>query len=409
MDANQEPFMNKQTVRDIDLKNKRVLVRVDYNVPIKDGVVGDTLRIKSSFETINYLLEAGCSIVLMSHLGRPEGKVEPKYSLAPVAFKASELLGKPIKFVSDCVGEAVKAAVDTLESGEILMLENTRFHPEEEANDSDFAKQLSAWGEIFVDDAFAVVHRDQASVTGVAAYLPSVAGLLVEKEVNYIKGALDHPNRPLVAVIGGAKVSSKITVLENLIPKVDVLMIGGAMANTFYLAADMPIGKSLAEADFVEEAKRIVSLAKAENCELILPGEVLVSMSIDAPKDVRLIKVAEITSEQIIVDAAPAFGPEIIPAVHEFLDFDNICTVLWNGPIGVTEVPEFTVGSRAMADAILALPGVISVIGGGDTAAFIDAEGLHDKFTWVSTGGGASLELMSGKILPGIAVLRDKA
>ena len=400
--------MNKQTVRDIDVKGKRVLVRVDYNVPIKNGVVGDTLRIQSSFETINYLLEQGCSIVLMSHLGRPDGKVNPQFSLAPVAAKAAELLGKPIKFVNDCTGDEVTAAVEALQSGEILMLENTRFHAEEEANDSAFAKALSAYGEVYVDDAFAVIHRDQASVTGVTAYLPAVAGFLVEKEVNYIKGALDHPNRPLVAVIGGAKVSTKIELLESLIPKVDVLMIGGAMANTFYLAGGQPIGKSLVEPDFVEEAKRLVELAKSSDCELLLPGDVLVSKSIEQPEKVRTIKVAQVESDDIIVDAAPGFGAEITPAVHEFLDFDNKCTVIWNGPVGVTEVPEFAAGSKAMAEAILALPGVISIIGGGDTAAFVDEAGLHDKFTWVSTGGGASLELMSGKTLPGIAALHDK-
>ncbi|MBW4061087.1 phosphoglycerate kinase [Candidatus Saccharibacteria bacterium] len=400
--------MNKQTVRDIDVKGKRALVRVDYNVPIKNGEVGDTLRIQGSFETINYLLEQGSSLVLMSHLGEPKGKVDPALSLEPVAAKAAELLGKPIAFYHDCIGDEVDEAVKALQPGQIMMLENVRFHPEELDNDHAFAEKLASYGDIYVNDSFAVDHRDQVSVSGIAAIIPGVAGFLVEKEVNYIKGALDHPNRPLVAVIGGAKVSSKIEVLENLIPKVDVLMIGGAMANTFYLAADLPVGKSLVEPDFVAEAKRLVTLAKTENCELILPGDVVVSNDIDAPKDVRTIKVAEIKPDQIIVDAAPAFGPEITPAVHEFLDFDNKCTVIWNGPIGVTEVPEFALGSRALADAIIALPGVISIIGGGDTAAFIDDAGLHDKFTWVSTGGGASLELMSGKTLPGIAALLDK-
>ena len=400
--------MNKQTVRDINLKGKRVLVRVDYNVPIKSGVVGDTLRIAGSFDTIHYLLDQGCSLVLMSHLGRPDGKVDPQYSLGPVATKTAEMLAHPIKFVPDCVGDEVKAAVQAMKPGDIIMLENTRFHPEEEANDPGFAKQLSEYGEVYVDDAFAAIHRAHASTEGVTHYLPSVAGLLVEKEVDYIQGALEHPNRPLIAIIGGAKVSTKIEVLENLIPKVDVLMLGGAMANTFFLADGHDVGNSIAEPDLVDEAKRLVALAKTENCELIFPADLVVSKSADEPKDVRTVKIDGVERDDLIIDAAPSFAATLSPAENEFLDFDNKCTVIWNGPIGITEVPEFAKGSRAVADAILRLPGVISIIGGGDTAAFVDDAGLHDKFTWVSTGGGASLELMSGKELPGIVALGDK-
>lgn len=400
--------MNKQTVRDIDLKGKRVLLRVDYNVPIKNGVVGDTLRIAASFETINYLLDQGCSIVLMSHLGRPDGKPDAKYSLKPVAAKATELLGHEITFVADCVGETAKAAVEAMTSGDIILLENTRFHAQEEANDPQFAKELAAWGEVYVDDAFAAIHRAHASTEGVTHFLPSVAGLLVEKEVEHLLGAIEKPNRPLVAIVGGAKVSSKIEVLEYLIPKVDILMLGGAMANTFYLADSKKVGKSLVEPDQVEVARRLVALAATEDTELLLPDEVVVSTSLTEPINVRTITLDAVQDDDIIVDATESFAARLSPAVFEFLDFDHKCTVIWNGPIGITEVPEFSAGSLALAGAIVALPGEISIIGGGDTAAFIDDAGRHDQFTWVSTGGGASLELMSGKKLPGIEALLDK-
>ena len=400
--------MHKQTVRDIDLKGKRVLVRVDYNVPINDGVVGDTLRIEASFETIKYLLDQGCSIVLMSHLGRPDGKPDAKYSLKPVAAKATELLNHEITFVADCVGKTAKAAVQGMAAGEIILLENTRFHTEEEANDPLFAKQLAAWGEVFVDDAFAAIHRAHASTEGVTHFLPSVAGLLVAKEVENILGALEKPNRPLVAIVGGAKVSSKIEVLEFIIPKVDILMLGGAMANTFYLADGKKVGKSLVETDQVDEARRLVALAAAEDTELLLADEVVVSKSLTQPESVRTVNLDAVQDDDIIVDAAESFASKLSPSVFEFLDFDHKCTVIWNGPIGVTEVPEFCAGSLALAGAIVALPGEISIIGGGDTAAFVNNAGRHDQFTWVSTGGGASLELMSGKKLPGIEALLDK-
>jgi 3-phosphoglycerate kinase len=400
--------MTKQTVRDIDLEGKRVLVRVDYNVPIKDGEVGDTLRIKASFETIKYLLNKNCSIVLMSHLGRPDGKVDPKLSLAPVAKKASELLGHEIGFVDDCIGPKVKAAVNALKPGEILLLENLRFHPEEEKNDKAFAKELSAWGEVYVDDAFAVIHRAHASTVGVTEYLPSVAGFLVEKEIDHIQGSLDHPNRPLAAIIGGAKVSTKIELLQALIPKVDIMIIGGAMANTFFLGEGHKVGKSLAEPDFVDTVKDLVKEAEKEDTVLLLPEDVVVSKSLEEAKDIRTIKLTEVAEDDYIVDAAPSLAAALKEAMYEVLDFDNKGTVIWNGPIGVDEIPEFAAGSKAIADEILDLK-AISIIGGGDTAAYVDDHGMHDKFTWVSTGGGASLELMSGKVLPGVAALRDSA
>ena len=400
--------MTKQTVRDIDVEGKRVLVRVDYNVPIDDGVVGDPLRIQASFETIKYLLGKNCSIVLMSHLGRPDGKVDAALSLAPVAKKASELLGHEVGFVDECVGPKVKAAVEALKPSGILLLENLRFHPEEEANDKGFAKELSAWGEVYIDDAFATIHRAHASTVGVTAYLPSVAGFLVEQEITHIQGSLEHPNRPLAAVIGGAKVSTKIDLLESLIPKVDILMIGGAMANTFFVGQGHNVGKSLAEPEFVDTVKKLLKEAEKENTLVLLPDDVVVSKSLKEAKEVRTVKLGEVAADDCIVDAGPDFADALAGAMYEVLDFDNKGTVLWNGPIGIDEIKEFRAGSMAVAKAIIAMK-AISVIGGGDTAAFIDEAGLHDRFTWVSTGGGASLELMSGKKLPGYEALRDSA
>ena len=401
--------MNKQTVRDIDVSGKRVLVRVDYNVPMKNGEVSDPFRIEASFETLKYVLDHGGSLALLSHLGEPKGAPDPQLSLKPVAAKAAELLGTPIAFYDDCVGDEFMAAATALKPGEIIMGENVRFYAEELADDPKFAEKLSKLGEIYVNDSFAVDHRAQASVSGIPAYLPGVAGFLVEKEVNYIQGALEHPNRPLVAVLGGAKVSTKIPILKNIIPKVDVLMVTGPVANTFALAQGMSIGKSVAEPDMVDTVKDLLKLMTTENTELLLPEDVVVSESVTEPKKVRTVKLSSVGDNDYIVDAAPSYGVALTEAVHGFFDFDNKSTVIWNGPLGITEIPEFAAGTKAMAEAILALPSVVSIVGGGDTAAFVDHAGLHDKFTWVSTGGGASLELMSGNELPGIAALRDKA
>src|SRR5437879_1711029 len=278
--------MNKKTVRDIDVKDKLVLVRVDYNVPIKDGQVGDDLRIKASFETINYLLQQNCRLVLMSHLGRPEGKPDSQYSLEPVAKKAGELLGHDIKFVGDCVGPEVETAVKALKHGEILLLENTRFHPEEEANDAEFAKKLVAFGEVYVYDAFAS-YRPHASTEGVAHRLPGVAGLLVEKEIDTITSAVENPNRPFVAVLGGAKVSTKLDILSNLISKVDVMMLTGPIANTFALAMGRGIGRSVAEPERLDDVRGLIDLAKREDTEIFIPEEVVVSRSLEKPEKVR--------------------------------------------------------------------------------------------------------------------------
>ena len=399
--------MAKQTVRDIDVEGKRVLVRVDYNVPLKDGEVGDTLRIEASFPTIAYLLQHNCRIILMSHLGRPGGRVVEQFSLETVAKKAAELLRHEITFVPDCVGPEVTSAVGVMKAGEIILLENLRFHSEEEANDDSFSAQLAALADVYVDDAFAVIHRAHASTVGVTKHLPSVAGLLVEQELEHIGGAIDRPNRPLAAIVGGAKVSTKLELLRSLVPKVDILVIGGAMANTFYKAQGLEVGLSLVEDDLVDVANELLSQAVIENTELLLPEEIVVSTSLTEPKDVRITTVNNVRSNEYIVDASPKIAQRLRDAMFEVLDFDGRGTVVWNGPVGIDEVPAFASGSKALAEVIIGMNG-ISVIGGGDTAAFVDGAELHDKFTWVSTAGGASLELMSGLVLPGVAALPDK-
>ncbi|HSX01238.1 MAG TPA: phosphoglycerate kinase [Candidatus Saccharimonas sp.] len=399
--------MKKQTVRDIDLKGKRVLVRVDYNVPMERGEVADTFRIEASLPTLKYLLDQGCSLVLLSHLGEPAGAPDLRYSLKPVATKAAELLGRPIAFYDDCAGADFQSAAAALRPGEVIMGENVRFHQPELDNDPAFAKQLAGLGEVYVNDAFAVDHREQASVSGVAKYLPAVAGLLVEQEVNHLSGAIDNPNRPLVAVIGGAKVSTKIDILKNLIAKVDSLLLTGPIANTYALAKGRKIGRSVAERHELETIKQLMELARTENTELLLPREVIVSKSLEHGDDMRTVTWDGIQSDDYVVDAAPSYAQTLKDTIFDFLDFDGKCTIIWNGPLGLAEIDEFAAGSRAMAQAIIDTKGT-SVVGGGDTVAFVHAEHLADKFTWVSTGGGASLELLAGKPMPGIDSLLDK-
>ncbi|HSX41289.1 MAG TPA: phosphoglycerate kinase [Candidatus Saccharimonadales bacterium] len=391
-------MLKLRTLKDLNLKNKRVLLSVDYNVPVSSGIVGDPLRIEASFETIKYLLKQNCSIVLMSHMGRPEGKPNPEMSLEPVAKKASQMLGRPIGFIKDCVGPEAEAAAKALQPGEIILLENTRFHKEEEANDPKFAKKLAGLADIYVDDAFANIHRAHASTVGVAEYLPSAAGCLVEKEVAHISRALQNPKHPLLAVIAGAKVSTKIEVLDNLLKYVDRLLIGGAMANTFLAALGHPIGKSKYEKDYMDEAKVIIVDAKRKGVELILPDDVVVADSLEKGPG-KVIGIDEVKKSDYIVD----LGPKTVARALNPIDFHG--TVIWNGPLGITEVHEFAHHSRLLAENIIE-SGADCIIGGGDTAAFVDEAGLHDKFTWVSTGGGASLELMAGQELPGLKVLQ---
>ncbi len=397
----------KKTIRDFDVQGKRVLVRVDYNMPMEDGQVADNFRIDASLDTLNYLLDHGCSIVIMSHMGEPKGAPDPQFSLKPVAERAAELLGREIKFYDDCVGSEVEAAAAALQPGEVMMLENVRFHQEELDASPEFAEKLAKLGEIYVNDSFAVDHRRQASVSGVPAFLPGLEGFLVEKEVNYITGALETPDRPLVAVLGGAKVSTKIPILENFIPKVDALFLTGPIANTFSLALGNEIGQSIAEPDMVETVKRLIELAKVENTEIFLPEEVLVSKSVKEPDGVRTTTLDAVLPDEYIVDATPAYAERLRRAIYEFLDFNGTATVIWNGPLGITEVKEFSEGTRAMAEMIASVKGT-TIVGGGDTASYVDEHQLHQKFTWVSTGGGASLELMSGKSLPGVDALLDK-
>jgi phosphoglycerate kinase len=408
----------KKTLRDIDVQGKTILARLDWNVPIEDSEVTDAFRIEATRETLEYLWSRDCKIIITSHLGRPDGKPNPEFSLEPASKKAAELFGRPVPFVHDCIGPEVETAVSAMKPGDMLLLENVRFHPEEEANDPAFAKKLASLAEIFVYDAFAS-YRPHASTAGVASFLPAVAGFLVEKEVDYITGAIEHPNRPLVAVIGGAKVSTKLEILNNLIPKVDALLLTGPIANTFALVQGLHIGKSVAEHDQADEVNDLLKIAKEANTHLLLPAEVMVSKSLEEAQGLRKVELGsidpdtgqltqgQVADDEYIVDAAPGYGEQLKVEIYNFLDFDGKATVVWNGPLGITEVPEFRSGSRAMADAIIAAK-AISIIGGGDTAGFIDEEKLHDKFTWVSTGGGASLELMSGKGLPCVDTLLDK-
>ena len=398
--------MTKKTLKDIDVQGKIVLARLDWNVPIENGAVTDSFRIEATRATLQYLWERDAKIIITSHLGRPDGKPDPKFSLAPAAKKATEIFGREVKFIPDCVGPEVEAAVEALKPGEMICLENVRFYPEEEANDPEFSKHLASLAEVYVYDAFAS-YRPHASTAGVTKYLPSVAGFLVEKEVDYITGAIEHPNRPLVAIIGGAKVSTKLEILTNLIPKVDAMLLTGPIANTFALVQGNKIGKSIADRDAADDVKKLLKIAEAANTQMCLPDDVMVSGSIEKPDNLRQVKLSEVGENDYIVDAAPSYAEKLKTVIFEFLDPDGKSTIVWNGPVGITEVPEFRAGSRAMADAIISTK-ALSIIGGGDTAGFVDEEKLHDKFTWVSTGGGASLELMSGKGLPCVDDLEDK-
>jgi phosphoglycerate kinase len=401
--------MDKLTIRDFDLEGKTIFARLDWNVPVIDGRIEDTARIEATRPTVEYLIKKNCRVIIASHLGRPDGQSKSEFSLGPVAKAAAKVLGRPVGFVADCVGPEVEAAAKALKPGELLCLENVRFHPEEEANDPKFAKQLAAdsGAEVFVYDAFAS-YRPHASTEGIAHVLPGVAGLLVELEVNHITGAIEHPNRPLIAVIGGAKVSTKLPVIENLIPKVDAMLLTGPIANTFAKAHGLSVGKSVVEAGMEGEIHKLEKIAKDANTQLLLPGEVMVSTGIEKASHLHAVKLGDVQSGEYIVDAAPSYALQLSTEVFEFLDFDNKCTVIWNGPLGLTEVEDFRAGSRAMAEAIIKLPGCTSIVGGGDTTAYVDEAGLRDKFTWVSTGGGASLELMSGKGLPCVNALQHK-
>ena len=393
----------KKTVKDVDVRSKRVLVRVDYNVPLDaNGNVSDDKRITASLPTINYLLEQGARIILCSHLGRPKGEVKKEFSLAPVAKRLKELLpGVNIYFASDCIGEEAERKAAALKDGEILLLENLRFHKEEEKNDPEFAKKLASLAEIYVNDAFGTVHRAHASTAGVAAYLPAVAGFLIGKELSIMGGALENPERPFVAILGGAKVADKIGVITNLLNKCDTLLIGGGMAYTFLKAMGYEIGDSLLDAESIDLAKQLMETAKQKGVKLLLPVDTVVAKAFAA--DAEHMTVAS--------NAIPAGwqGLDIGEKTRELFaaEIKNAKTVIWNGPMGVFEFPEFAKGTEAVAKACAECGGT-TIIGGGDSASAVKKLGYADKMTHISTGGGASLEFLEGKVLPGVAALNDK-
>jgi phosphoglycerate kinase len=384
------------TVRDVDWSGKTALVRVDFNVPMQDGRVADDTRIRAALPTVQFLREKGAKIVLVSHLGRPDGKPSEKYSLKPVATRTAELLGADVRFAADCIGTPAEDAVSALNPGDVVLLENVRFHAEEEANDSGFAGQLAGLADVFVSDAFGTAHRAHASTEGLAQYLPAVAGLLMEKEIVSLGSALEEPARPFVGIVGGAKVSSKLAVLENLIHRVDRLLIGGGMANTFLKAQGREVGKSLLEADLVDTAAELLQ----RGGKIMLPVDVVVTTDLKGSAAPRTTNINDIRPDEMIVDIGPQtaklFAAEIGAAG----------TVLWNGPMGIFEDPRFAEGTLSVARAMAASKGT-TVVGGGESVQAVEQARLADKLTHVSTGGGASLEFIEGKVLPGVAVLKS--
>jgi len=391
--------LNKKTIRDLPVSGKRVLVRCDFNVPLSDGKITDDKRIVESLPTIRYLMENDAKVILCSHLGRPDGEFNSKFSLAPIASHLSSLLGVEVIMASDVIGEDARAKSATLADGDLMLLENVRFHKEEEKNDPDFAKQLASLADFYVNDAFGTSHRAHASTAGVADYLPSAVGFLIQKEIEIMGKALNDPKRPFVAILGGAKVSDKIGVINHLFGKVDKLLIGGAMAYTFIKAAGYPIGNSRVEEDWVEEAKKMFETAKENGVELLIPADNVCGD--------RFAEDTDIITQKSIPDGWMGLdiGPVTIGRFTEAIK--GAGTVIWNGPMGVFEWPKFSVGTKAIADAI-AESGAVSIIGGGDSAAAVDIFGYAEKMTHISTGGGASLEFLEGIELPGITAIDDK-
>jgi len=390
--------MNKKTVRDVDLKGKRVLMRVDFNVPMQNGVVTDDKRIKASLPTIQYVLEQGASLILMSHLGRPKGGPEPEFSLKAASETLSKLLAKPVQMAPDSVGPEVEALAKTLKPGDVLMLENTRFHKGEEKNDLEYARQLAALGDVYVNDAFGSAHRAHSSTEGVARFLPAVSGFLMEQELEYLGRAALNPEHPYVAILGGAKVSDKIAVIENLLSKCDKLLIGGGMANTFLAAKGYNVQDSLVEASAIDTAKEIMTKS---GDKLLLPTDAVVGDKFDAEANSQTVDADKVPAGWRILD----IGPKTIAAYGEALKDAKL--VVWNGPMGVFEFPKFSEGTFAIAR-LLADSKATTVIGGGDSASAVKKAGVAKQMTHVSTGGGASLEFLEGKELPGVAALNDK-
>lgn len=394
--------MNKKTIRDISVSGKKVLVRVDFNVPLDENKnITDETRINAALPTIQYLLENGAAVILCSHLGRPKGEFNMKYSLAPVADRLKELFPGKVTFAEDVIGPSAQAAVANIKSGDIVLLENLRFHAEEEKNDADFAKKLAAYADIYVNDAFGTAHRAHASTAGVAEYLPAVAGFLIGKELDIMGKALENPERPFVAILGGKKVSDKIGVINNLLEKVDTLIIGGAMAFTFYKAMGLEIGKSLLEEEKVELAKSLMEKAQAKGVKLLLPVDTIVADKFGEDANTKNVPRDQIPADWEGLDIGEKSRELFAEAIK------GAKTVIWNGPMGVFEIEKFAGGTKAVAAALAQCQGT-TIIGGGDSAAAVEQLGYADKMTHISTGGGASLEFLEGLELPGVAALNDK-
>lgn len=396
--------MAKLSILDLkeeELANKRVLVRVDFNVPIKNGVITDDKRIREALPTIQHLIEKKAKVILMSHLGRPKG-IQEDLRLDPIAKRLSELLGKPVKKLDDCIGEEIEREVESMKPGEVVLLENLRFHKEEEANDPEFARKLARLGDIYVSDAFGTVHRAHASTAGVAQYLPAYAGLLIKKEIETMGSALEKPERPFICILGGAKVSDKIGVIENLLEKVDALIIGGGMMFTFWKAQGLEVGKSILEEDKIEIAKKFIETAEEKGVKLLLPDDAVVVKEISETAETKIKGKGEFEIDDIGVDIGPK-------SIERFVkEIVHGKTIIWNGPMGIFEIDKFSEGTKEIAKAIANNKNCVSIVGGGDTASAASKFGLEEKFTHISTGGGASLEFLEGKILPGIAVLLEK-
>ena len=398
--------MSKLSIRDLDLAGKRVFIRVDFNVPLEGGRVSDDTRIRETLPTLRLAIERGARLVLASHLGRPKGKIDPKYSLAPVAAKLGEMLGKPVAFASDCVGPEAEAKSKALRDGEVLLLENVRYHPEEEKNDPEFSRQLAALcDQVFVCDAFGSAHRAHASVVGITKFVrQSAAGLLMEKELKYLGKAVSNPERPFVAVLGGAKVSDKIEVVQNLMKLADAMLIGGAMAYTFLKSQGLPVGKSLVENDKLDLARGLLDEAKSKKFRLLLPVDHVLAESVDATAASRTTDIAGTPENLMGLDIGPKtiaeFSAEIAKAK----------TIVWNGPLGMFEKPAFAQGTLAMARAVAAATakGATSIVGGGDSVAAVEQSGVASKISHISTGGGASLEFLAGEKLPGVEALSER-
>ena len=391
-------MFNKKTIRDIDVQGKKVLVRVDFNVPIKDGVVGDDTRIRAAMSTLQYLLENGAALILCSHLGRPKGQPLPEYSLKPVADYLAQLLEQPISFAEDCIGPKAESAAQALKAGDVLVLENTRYHAGETKNDPEISKGLAALADVYVNDAFGSAHRAHSSTEGVTQFLPAVAGFLLEKEIKYLGQAVAAPEKPFVAILGGAKISDKIGVIKNLLTKADSILIGGGMANTFFKAQGYPVADSLVEDEALETAKEILAEAGEK---FRLPVDVVIADKFDADAEYKTMPTGPIPDGWRILD----IGPETIDHFAKIIS--NAKTVVWNGPMGVFEFPAFAKGTLGIAQAA-AESGAVTIVGGGESVAAVKQSGLADKITHISTGGGASLEMLEGKTLPGVAALQDK-